>query len=311
MISIESNALLNEDNQLFLLFAFTLMALVCFWLFFYYLKRARLIEDTPTSKIRSAAQGYVEIMGSVSMVSNQMLSAPLSGTTCVWFTYKIQQYRRTGKSSHWSTIEEKTSTEQFLIKDDTGTCVIDPEGAEVQTTYSRTWYGHTKKPSRANKSNNFFNIIIGKRYRYIERIIQADDILYALGDFKTKGGGRNVPGIHQMTGTVIREWRHNYKQILKHFDRDKNGTIDMNEWEEVRAAARHEAEKRRQELSRLPTVYSLGNTTKKQQPFILSTFGQQKLVKKYRQFAILSLIGLSVFTILAFTQYTDTQAIYL
>ncbi|SET19835.1 E3 Ubiquitin ligase [Nitrosomonas marina] len=308
MISIEIDALLNEDSQLFLLFTLTLMALVCFWLVFYYLKHARLIEDTPTSKIRSAAQGYVEIMGTVSMASNHLLSAPLSGTACVWFTYKIQQYRRTGKSSHWSTIEEKTSTEQFLIKDDTGTCVINPEGAEVQTTYSRTWYGHTKKPVQAKKSINFFNIIIGKRYRYIEKIIQADDILYALGDFKTNGGGRNVPGIHQMTGIVIREWRHNYKLILKHFDRDKNGVIDMTEWEEVRTAARQEAEKRRQKLTQLPTVFSLGNTTKKQQPFILSTLGQQKLVKKYRLFAILSLIGLSLFTVLAFTQ---TQAIQL
>ncbi|MEZ4720285.1 MAG: LemA family protein [Flavobacteriales bacterium] len=55
-------------------------ALVCFWFcFFHYFKRARLIEDTPTSRIRSAAQGYIEIVGAVSSARNKELAAPLSG----------------------------------------------------------------------------------------------------------------------------------------------------------------------------------------------------------------------------------------
>ena len=36
------------------------------WLGFRRLKRARLIEDTPTQRLRSAAQGYVELEGAAS-----------------------------------------------------------------------------------------------------------------------------------------------------------------------------------------------------------------------------------------------------
>ncbi|SER27878.1 E3 Ubiquitin ligase [Nitrosomonas sp. Nm51] len=309
MILIDNNTLLQSDAELFFLFFSIIMAAACCWLTFYYLKRARLIEDTPTSKIRSAAQGYVEIVGTVSSPQKHMLSAPLSNTACVWFTYKIQRHRRSGKSSHWSTIEEKTSTEQFVVSDDTGNCVIDPIGAEVQTSHSHTWYGYTKKPNHPNNTKSFFKIIGGKRYRYIEKLIRTHDSIYALGNFKSSGGGRCIPNNHQMTGTVIREWKHNYNHILNQFDQDKNGVLDMIEWEKVRTAASREAEERRQELSRMPTVYTLCNTIQKHHPFILSTFSQKKLAQKYRNLAFFSLLGLIIFTALILMQLINTHTI--
>lgn len=45
-------------------------------------KRARLIEDMPTSKIRSASQGYTELIG-VAENRGVTLSSPLSGSPCV------------------------------------------------------------------------------------------------------------------------------------------------------------------------------------------------------------------------------------
>ncbi len=301
-----------NENQLFFLVFFVGAAFTCFWLVFHYLKRARLIEDTPTSKIRSAAQGFVEIMGTVSHDKNQMLTAPLSGKVCVWYTYKIQRYKRSGKNSHWSTVEEKTSKHHFIIEDDTGPCTIDPKDAEVLTGHSRTWYGHTKNPSHINKINKT-NILLrpigGKRYRYIEKLIYAHDTIYALGNFQTNGGGRCVPNNHQMTGNVIREWKQNYDQILHRFDHDKNGEIDLLEWESVRTAASKEAEKRRQQLSQTPTTHTLGNSTNKQHPFILSTFSQKTLTKKYRCFAFFSLIGLACCTGFIFSELFNIHII--
>jgi len=93
MNAVNENVLLQNDNQLFLPAFFIGATPACFWLLFHYLKRARLIEDTSTSKIRSAAQGHFEIMEKVSHDKNQTLTAPLSGTICVWYTYKIQRYR--------------------------------------------------------------------------------------------------------------------------------------------------------------------------------------------------------------------------
>lgn len=49
-----------------------------FYLGFRQLHRARLIEDTPTSRIRSAAQGYAELEGRAVALGDP-LYAPLSG----------------------------------------------------------------------------------------------------------------------------------------------------------------------------------------------------------------------------------------
>lgn len=296
MISIQGPHLstaLQGNNQLFFLGFLSLMALVCFWLIFHYLKRARLIEDTPTSKIRSAAQGYVEIVGTASYGDkNKELVAPLSGRTCVWYTYKIQRYRRSGKNSHWSTIEEDTSNQYFQIQDDTGNCVINPKGAEVITAHSRTWHGNTPRPGLIDNRPSLLKVFSSRRYRYIEKFIFAGDIIYALGYFKTSGGGRDIPSNHKMTGEVIKEWKQKYTEILNRFDRDKNGEIDLQEWESVRAAASQEAEKRRKILSERPTVHSLNMTTDRHHPFILSNFSQKTLTKRYRFYTFFSLIGM-------------------
>ncbi|MBX3641254.1 MAG: hypothetical protein KF888_12305 [Nitrosomonas sp.] len=293
MISVQWNTPLH-DNQLIFLVAACLVALVCFWCVFHYLKRARLIEDTPTSKIRSAAQGYVEIVGTVSPVKNREIVSPLAGKACVWYSYKVQRYQKSGKSSHWKTIEEGTSNQYFVIQDDTDACAVHPEGAEVLTAHSLTWYGNTPRPGQADNRHILLRTLSSRRYRYIEKFIYVHDVIYALGLFGTSGGGRNIPNNHQMTGQVIREWKENYSEIVRHFDRDKNGEIDLQEWEIVREAASREAEKRRQELTRLPTEHSLGRTSDKQHPFIVSTFSQKTLAKKFRRYAFFNLAGMVV-----------------
>jgi len=306
MISTLSNIPLH-DNQLIFLIAASIIALVCFWFVFHYLKRVRLIEDTPTSKIRSAAQGYVELVGMVSPVDNKKLVSPLSGKDCVWYNYKIQRYQSSGKSSHWVTVEEGTSNQHFALQDNTDTCVIQPQGAEVMTAHSRTWYGNTPRPGQVDDRNILLRTLNSRRYRYIEKFIYAHDVIYALGSFGSSGGGRNMPNLHQMTGQVIREWKQNYKGILDRFDRDKNGEIDLQEWETVRESAKQEAEKRRQELAQLPTAHTLSRTSDKRYPFILSTFSQKTLAKKFRWYAFFNLTGMMASTAVIIAYLLDVQ----
>ncbi|MEJ2141596.1 MAG: hypothetical protein P8Y24_04455 [Gammaproteobacteria bacterium] len=52
-------------------------------------QRARIIEDTPTSKIRSAAQGYVEIIGRGQYFNKSPVIAPLTLTECIWYSFEI------------------------------------------------------------------------------------------------------------------------------------------------------------------------------------------------------------------------------
>ena len=91
----------------------------------------RTIEDTPTSRIRSAAQGYVELSGRGTMPPNAENKGPLTCIPCTWWRYKIEERSRSGRSRSWSTIQSDTSEAPFLLDDGTGQCLVNPRGAEV------------------------------------------------------------------------------------------------------------------------------------------------------------------------------------
>ena len=162
------------------------ITLMCFIAGFIYLYRKRIIQDTPTSKIRSAAQGYVELIGEGRLAEGEIIEAPLTGKTCLWYSYQIQEKRHTGKHSKWVTIEKGVSDSMFLILDETGEAVIDPDGAKVTARHSDTWYGSNRHPGKG--------VPVGKpilgigRYRYIENRLHAAEPLYAIGLFNTTGG---------------------------------------------------------------------------------------------------------------------------
>src|SRR3546814_9949400 len=55
-----------------------LCAPLTFWLAFSRLRESRLIQDTPTSRVRSAAQGYVEFEGFARLMPGPPIFSPLS-----------------------------------------------------------------------------------------------------------------------------------------------------------------------------------------------------------------------------------------
>lgn len=272
---------LDSDQLPLVVAACVLVALAALFFAFYYLKRARMIEDTPTSKIRSAAQGYVELVGPVIGGEAGELIAPLSQHPCVWYRYKVQRYRESGKNGHWETVQQGTSDAWFQINDGTGTCAIDPSGAEVVVELNRTWHSHNAIPGFAVNSG-FFSSFQDGRYRYVEELILPHETIYALGNFHTVGGGRNLPTSQEQIGHVIRQWKQDYDQLLARFDRDGNGQIDMQEWQAVQRAAAREADKQRDKLAATPAINVLCKTPDRRYPFILSTHSQRKLTRRYR-----------------------------
>jgi len=81
--------------------------------------RMRIIEDTPTAKIRSAHQGYLELSGTAQSMAGEPLLAPLSGTPCCWYRFKIE--KRGDKN--WRTVESDTCDSLFQLQDSTGLCL--------------------------------------------------------------------------------------------------------------------------------------------------------------------------------------------
>jgi hypothetical protein len=71
--------------------------------------QARHLLDTPTSKIRSAAQGYVELYGVLEALPDMQLRGPLTGKPCLWWRFRIEEYRSSGKKRSWRVIESGAS----------------------------------------------------------------------------------------------------------------------------------------------------------------------------------------------------------
>ena len=167
----------------------------------------RAIKGTPTSLIRSAAQGSVELTGMQYTALNKPTISPLTFSNCTWYDYTIQKKGIDAQNNvNWQTIYQKTSRTPFLLRDNTGECWIFPEKAQVSTgnvfiryeTSGVPW----DKPYPANrplppflnflwKTMNILTLgalsayLRNMPYRHIESIMKPNDPLYALGFFRS------------------------------------------------------------------------------------------------------------------------------
>ena len=96
---------------------------------FQILQRKRLIENTPTSKIRGAALGLVEVNGLAT--GPYTITAPITGIPCYYYRSVAWQMMRTGKNEHWEKVADESLHVPFYVNDNTGTLLVDPQGAQM------------------------------------------------------------------------------------------------------------------------------------------------------------------------------------
>jgi hypothetical protein len=93
------------------------------------LQRKRLIENTPTSTIRAAAMGLVEVNGLAT--GPYTINAPVTGMPCYYHRSVAWQIRGSGKNQHWEKVADESLHVPFYIDDNTGALLVDPQGAEM------------------------------------------------------------------------------------------------------------------------------------------------------------------------------------
>lgn len=240
--------------------------------------QARYLLDTPTSKIRSAAQGYVELYG-VLQEHKASLQARLTGKPCLWWRFKVEEYSSSDKRSAWRVVKSGSSEACFLLSDGTGECLVDPRGAEIRPATKEVWQSD-QAPLTMGGGGLFDWFSSGKQYRYTEERLHAGEPLYAIGDFHTRGGGQQGLDLSAAQGAVIREWKGDYGQLLERFDSDGNQQLDESEWNRVRLAAQLEAEDRHRVQSLQPAQHQMGKPSQAQ-PFILSSHGEDQLARQF------------------------------
>lgn len=165
-----------------------------FWFYkgFATLKRKRLIENTPTSKVRSIAMGLVEVYGKVVLYNDKSFAGPFSKKKCVYYKYTIEEYRSSGKSSRWVMIKKEDNAAPFYLQDDTGSVFVDARDAEVDIPSDFEWKSGMGNDPPANvmeflnskgiKHDSLFGF--NKTMRFKEYIIEPDNMLYIMGTAK-------------------------------------------------------------------------------------------------------------------------------
>ena len=256
---------------------------VTLYLFARAFHRARLIEDTPTSKIRSAAQGYVELNGFTRLMDGTPIVAPLTGTVCNWYAYSIEKrevrHTRNGTRVSWKRIRSETSDDLFLMEDGTGQCLVDPDGATVHCDHQQTWYGATPWPREGLTGSG--GLFATGDYRYHERRLMPDEPLYAIGEFRTVGTDYQGD-LRDDVGAILRQWKAAPDRHLARFDANGDGEIDPEEWEQARAAAEAQALMERAERSVIHVNHILARGADRRRPFILSSHPEDGLARRYR-----------------------------
>ena len=180
-------------------------------------KNKRLIENIPTSKIRSIAMGLVEIYGEVVARKDNILKSPFSQKDCVYYRYKIEEYRSSGKSSHWATIRKGSNYVYFYIKDDTGMVLIDPKDAKIDIPADNVFNSSIgKDPSYKiqqflqRENVRFEGSIFGinRTLRYIEFFIEPYDKLYILGTAADNPFVKDASTFKGVDDVIIKKGKH-------------------------------------------------------------------------------------------------------
>jgi hypothetical protein len=248
----------QADSPVIWGYALAAMALVSLpaWVANYH--RQRDIVNTPTSNIASAAQGYVELAGRAGQLAGSSLRSKLGNVPCVWFRYEI--YRKSSDNK-WSLDDWGISDEPFMVSDATGQCVVDPDGADVVVSNKKSWTEGD--------------------FRYTEWTLLPGTRISALGEFATIGGANSELNLVADVSALLTEWKKNQPELVKRFDLNHDGTIDLKEWELARRAARREIEAQHQEI-RMSSGTNVLRRPADDRLFLLSDYVFEKLIRRYR-----------------------------
>ncbi len=220
-------------------------------------RRARVIADTPTSKIVSAAQGYVELVGRGQHHPGGPILSRITALPCIWYRFIIEQK----SGDKWVKVNSGRSQESFILDDGSGRCLVDPEHAEVVTRRKDRW--------------------IKGQYRYTEWLLLPQARIYTLGQLSTVGGANSNLDLKQDVSDLLTSWKADKENLLERFDLDGDGEINEQEWMLARQQARRDVKKEHQHV-RLQSGTHIVHKPRDGRLFLISDLDSLKLARRYQ-----------------------------
>lgn len=173
-----------------------LIALVLIWPWYKAVKRKRLVEDVPTSKVKGVAIGLCEVKGAARR--SDAFTSYLAGLQTVWYRYNVSEHwkktvtetytdsngkRRTRRKtkSGWKTVQSDEISGLFFLEDESGAIQINPHKAKVEGRQVFSTYCTASDPLYYGKGPRYSVSHSTGRRHFTEHAIVLDDPLYVMG----------------------------------------------------------------------------------------------------------------------------------
>jgi hypothetical protein len=159
--------------------------LVLFYRGFRMLQRKRLILNTPTSKIRSASLGLVEVNGLAA--GPYTIPAPITARPCYYYRTRAWECHRSGKREEWRLAADESLHVPFYLDDNTGRVLVDPNGADMdihrdfQEEYGGSLFFGKEMPPNVRAFLTRYGVSGDRRVKVEERSIKPKNALFIVG----------------------------------------------------------------------------------------------------------------------------------
>ncbi len=163
------------------------VAIAVYFLYISY-NRYKIISKTETSNISWLQEGFNEIKGTIVSLEEQ-LTSPFSEKPCVYYQFKVEQKKSSGKNSHYVSIIDDKKFKKFGVDDGTGIAIIDLNNADIQIKIDKkdtSGFFNNADENQVRALNKYSQTSKGflfeKTLRYTEKYLEVGDEVYVLGE---------------------------------------------------------------------------------------------------------------------------------
>lgn len=152
------------------------------------------LTNDPTD-VASLSDGVPAELEGTARIDGGTIEAPLTGTECLVYEYKVLERRRTRRDSYWRTIDEGHNHTSFRIEGDTGTVLVEPRWADRRLSKEESVKvkAGTEPPERITR--NFAtspSVYYGRNYKhhldleFVERRLDPGEPAYVFGEVQNE-----------------------------------------------------------------------------------------------------------------------------